>query len=282
MIFDFRSVFMKFKALFVIFNIVLLFSFLTIFLLPFFILDPGFMAGFWAKNWYFGALFVAVMGVVNVAFALNWKTLSYLEREDWPGLAAYLERDAFDRNRLSARKARLLCDSLLLLGDFDTLRRLEDELRPRKPRLLASLSVRFAAAYLLSSDYARVEAVTAPGSSGADRDWLCFYAAFSRNMQSRFGEASRAMIDLVAQAREPIVQALAGFLCAGTLARNAADLAEELDRSAESAKSLVLASFTKKKWLEHVEDRKSETYVVILSKLIDESTAWLFPDARGK
>ena len=60
-------------------------------MLPFFILDGSFMAEFWRNNWYFGAIFIVVLVVVNGLFLSQWKMLSCLEREDWPALARLLE-----------------------------------------------------------------------------------------------------------------------------------------------------------------------------------------------
>ena len=95
---------MKFKVLFITFNIVLFLSFLTIFLLPFFILDGSFMLEFWSKNWYFGLIFIIILGIVNAAFISNWKMLSFLEREDWPALSSCSKRKLSEKSITASGK----------------------------------------------------------------------------------------------------------------------------------------------------------------------------------
>ena len=269
---------MKFKVLFITFNIVLFLSFLTIFLLPFFILDGSFMLEFWSKNWYFGLIFLAILGIVNAAFISNWKMLTCLEQEDWPALSSWLESRIIGKKRYSKRKVRLLCDSLLLLGDFTTIRALEAQLRAEKPQLLVSLAVRFAAAQLLSADYACLHqfASDMANTPGADRDWLRFYAAFSRQMDAHHDDCASEILPLARSARDPLVTAISGYVCGALLAKKLPGRLEELSSAADEAKERILAKYTKQKWISMIDESKSDMYVVILSKIIDETTLWLY------
>lgn len=269
---------MKFKVLFVIFNIVLFLSFLTIFLLPFFILDASFMLEFWSKNWYFGAIFLVILVLVNLAFLANWKMLSYLEQEDWPALSRYLEGEVFEKGRYSKRKVQLLCDSLLLLGDFATVRKLQDLLEAKKPALLGVLGVRFSAAHLLAGDYESMYALSATHgiSAGGDRDWMNFFAAFSRHMSKKYEESAALMLAILEKARDPLVVALAGYIAGELLVRMVPARANELSSAASGAKTKITAKYTRQKWLALVEEEKSGIHVVILSKLIDELCSWLY------
>ena len=52
---------MKFKAIFVIFNLIILVSFLFIFLIPFFMLGWDYTQVFWTENWSVALVFVGVM-----------------------------------------------------------------------------------------------------------------------------------------------------------------------------------------------------------------------------
>lgn len=270
---------MKFKVLFILFNIVLFLSFFTIFLLPFFVLDGGFMVEFWTKNWFFGLVFLAILGIVNGAFLANWKLLSCLEREDWPGLAAHLEREVIEKKRYGRRKVRLLCDSLLLLGDFATIRKLAAALRADKPSAFAPLATRFAAAELLAADYEALYAITSEfaGAKCADRDWLAFYGAFSRHLALRYGDAANGMLPLARDSSDPIVTLLSGYVCDKLLPLKVSDRTDELVAAARDARERLLGKFTRSQWLSYLETAKSEMHVVILAKLIDEATVSLFP-----
>ena len=72
---------MKFGYLLASFNIVLFLCFLTVFLLPAFILDFTFMEEFWTKSWYIGILFLMLILFVNLLYARNRILLQKLEQE---------------------------------------------------------------------------------------------------------------------------------------------------------------------------------------------------------
>jgi hypothetical protein len=270
---------MKFKALFVTFNIVLFLSFLIIFLLPFFILDSTFMLDFWGKNWYFGIVFLVILGVVNVMFLTHWKLLVFLENEDWPGLAQYLETSIFEKKRIVSRDVRLLSDSLLLLGDFATLRKLEKFLRASRPSLLPALAARFAAANVLSADYPAVHELSASLSAlkPHKREWLSFYDAFARHLEKNPDAAAEGMIPLAVSASEPLVAALSGYLCGTVLSGRKSSKSDELSSAARSAKERITRKFTEKKWGQYVDESKSDMQVVVVGKLLNETGSWLYP-----
>jgi hypothetical protein len=267
---------MKFKILFVIFNIVLFLSFLTIFLLPFFVLDASFLVEFWKKNWYFSLIFIAILGIVNAVFFTNWKTLSFLEKEDWPALSRYLEKDVFERNRIRRRSVQLLADSLVLLGDFKTMRRLQDTLAEKKPTLLDTLAERFAAGLLLSADYPAMYTFASGYRDAHNRDWMRFFAAFARHMDKKYGESADGMLSLCDTARDPLITALAGYFTQGLLSHLVPERSVELNKAGESAKARVIASYTREKWNRLVSEEKAEIHVVVLSKIVDELDRWLF------
>ncbi len=269
---------MKFKALFITFNIVLFLSFLTIFLLPFFVLDGTFMADFWVKNWFFGIIYIIILFAVNFVFLSHWKMLAFLEKEDWPALARYLEGEVFGKKKYGKRNVGLLCDALLLLGDFTTLSRLETVLRTDRRRLFASLGVKFAAAGLLSGDYAALHALASSlaGEQGADADWLSFYAAFSLHLSKQFVEAGAGFRTLAENARDPLVTALSGYLAALLAARDSGTGKAGLEAAAGAAKGRIVARYGRKKWDAMVEDAKADMQVVVLGKLIEETGVWLY------
>ncbi|NLJ47390.1 MAG: hypothetical protein GX430_12650, partial [Treponema sp.] len=62
---------MKFKTIFILFNAVVAFSFLFIFLFPLFILGGEYAVGFWKTNWFLGILFLVILGILNWFFLSN-------------------------------------------------------------------------------------------------------------------------------------------------------------------------------------------------------------------
>ncbi len=270
---------MKFKALFVIFNIVLILSFLTIFFLPFFLLDAAFMLEFWRKNWYFAAVFAIVLAVVNGLFASQWKLLSCLEREDWPALARHLESTVITKGRYTKRSVRLYCDALILLSDFEGVKKLSTALEGAKPALFAFFASRFAAAAILSGDFDRAYAIATGAPEVRDPDsseWRRFYAAFSRHLARKPEESAAGLESLAREARNPLVAVLAGYLCANSPKLTIDSRGDAREAAASEARLRVCAVFTPDRWNRYVEESKADMQVVILGKLIAEATAWLF------
>ena len=102
---------MKFKALFILFNIVFASIFITVFFLPLNLLDAGGWGGFWGRHWGLLALFSLIVVAVNGVFALWWRLLGLLEAQDWAGLANYLEKKVYNRAFITASTVRLFLES---------------------------------------------------------------------------------------------------------------------------------------------------------------------------
>ena len=117
---------MKFKGIFVIFNSVVAFSFLFVFLMPLFVLDGAAYGIFLASNWYLAKAFLGVMGVLNAYFIVNWKIFRLLEREDWPALNEVLKNRLFEQKRYTSRDVALFVNTSLLMSDISSIERLED------------------------------------------------------------------------------------------------------------------------------------------------------------
>lgn len=269
---------MKFKALFITFNIVLFLSFVTIFFLPYFILNSLFMIEFWSKNWFFAIIFLCILGIVNGVFIAHWKTLSYLEKEDWPGLSRHLEIIVFDKHRFGKRKVGLLCDALILLGDFKTLGKLESELREKKPRLFAASGIKFASAYLLSKRYESVYALAQELGSQkeADTPWLSFYGSFALHLQNKWERAADGFSTLCATSSDPLVTALSGCMCAIIQKKHPDERDEKLGSASLEAKRRVTSKMSASKWHAYIDEAKAAMHVVVLGKLIDETGTWLY------
>ncbi len=81
---------MKFRTIYILFNVVIAVSFVFVFFLPFFLLGWDYSLEFWKGSWYLALFFIVLLGVLNAFFAWNWKVFSLVEKEDWSGLSAHL------------------------------------------------------------------------------------------------------------------------------------------------------------------------------------------------
>lgn len=274
---------MKFKALFFTINIVLILAFLSIFFLPLFLVSSSYVLPFWRHTFYFPLLALVVLAVINMIFAMNWTMLTLLEREDWPALAQYLERRVFESKRYSLRHARLLCDSLVLVGDFAAIDSLEALLAQNKPRLYRRLASRFAAIAVLTGKYSRSRDICAQALQnrtflgGYPRAMLQLYQGLSLYLDRDLSAAMEVFLSLLQHTRDPLITAFVGYVLS-RIGERRQSLAPAALSASVDAKKRLKAQFGSKQWIRYLDREKSDMEVVLLGKLADETTRWLLSE----
>ncbi len=271
---------MKFRTIFVLFNVVIIISFLFVFLLPFFLLGGEYSLSFWKGNWYLALFFLALIAALNAFFLANRKVFTLVEREDWGALSAHLVDLIFAKKRYRATHVRLLVNAYLLQSNVDGIERLEAELSAKKPALLRSSALLFGVTRLLRNRPAEAEDFFAKYLEAREvqsRDWLRFDYAFSLVLQRRIVDALPILRE-GAGSRDAVLALLSAYLI-GSL--GAAAVPEKEERAellafAEAAKARLAKRFGGPRWSREVERAKNEVHIVILSKLIDDAGAWLF------
>lgn len=271
---------MKFKTIFILFNAVVLFSFLFIFLVPIFLLGGAYAAGFWKSNWFLAVFFVMILGVLNTFFISNWKLFELVEREDWAALSEWLEVKIFKTGSFRSQHVRLYVNAAMLRSDLAAIDRLETLLREKKPGLLRKLAVLFGVGYLLRNDPDASIAFFTPFLESREveaRAWLWFDYSFNLILRNRGGEALPWLRKAAAQ-REPVLALLAAYmmstLVAGSLPTETEG--EAVRRSANELREGLRKRFSPERWSREVEKSKSDVHVVILSRLIDDAGSWMF------
>jgi hypothetical protein len=271
---------MKFRTIFILFNVVILTSFLFVFLLPLFLLGAGSSLAFWKGNWYLALLFLALLAGLNSFFLLNRKTFLLVEREDWGGLSAHLAGLMFPKARFSSSKVRLLVNAYLLQSDIEGIEALERELSSRRPELLRRNALLFGVTRLLRNRSGEAEAFFAAYLDAKDvesRPWLRFNYGFSLVLQKRAAQAL-PYLEEGSLARDPVLSLLGSYLLGSVGAASLDDEAERLRVStqAEASREKLRARYTSAQWSKEVERAKSEVHIVILSRLIDDAGRWLY------
>lgn len=270
---------MKFRTIFILFNIVLIFSFIFILAMPFIVLGIEYTADFWSRNWPLATLFLGILAAFNLFFAGNWRLLSALEREDWSAVTRILEDKVYRLHRHDRRTIRLLLNTALLQGDVNGIEKLETELATRSPAALKRDALLFGAARLLRNDPATCETFLSQylNAKGVDNhSWLVFYHAFALVMQNRSSEAA-APLNALLHAKDPVLALLAAYL-------NRALVAPVVDTEtsgsgisdAEAVRHDLAIRFDKQRWSRETERAKGEMHIVILSKILDDASSWLF------
>jgi hypothetical protein len=274
---------MKFRTIYILFNVVILVSFCFVFLFPFFVLGAESSIGFWKDNWYLALFFLLLLGGINAFFIYNRKVFSLVEKEDWAALSAHLSDEIFAKGRFRASSIRLLVNAFLLRSDIAGIERLETTLQEKKPALLRKNALLFGVTRLLRNRPAEAEAFFARYLDSRDvesREWLRFDYAFSLVLQKRVSDAVPFLKEGL-NSRDAVDALLSSYLLGsiGAAGAGSPDEKVELGGLAEATKTKLRSRFNAQRWSREVERAKGEVHIVILSKLIDDAGRWLFAAA---
>ncbi len=147
---------MKFKIIFILFNVVVIFSLFMIVLMPVMMLGSEYGILFFSSIWYVIILFALTIGLVDAYFIYNWKLFRLLEEENWKGLVEYIEKRIGEDKVPSGFLARILINSYLSVSDLDGVENLGRRLREKKPLLYKKMILFFSVPVLLKGDPAAI------------------------------------------------------------------------------------------------------------------------------
>jgi len=269
----------KFQSIFILFNIVVAGSFVFVFALPVFVLGGKFAGTFWLANWPLALGLLAILGGIDAYFFSNQRLFALLEREDWPALVQYLEDRVIKGKRYSPRLVRLLVNTYLVMSDSAAVLALEKKVAADKPALLKKYALEFAVARILAADHAGAAAFIAERRRelGGGADWLRWYHAFALLLARDFSAAADILTPLAADAKDPLVTALAGHFLGQTVIKALPEREAELRTAAETTRVRVLKAYpTRAAWDKQVDRARSEIHVIILSKPIQEGAEHIY------
>ncbi|MDR1747485.1 MAG: hypothetical protein LBR47_00315 [Spirochaetaceae bacterium] len=271
---------MKFKAVFIIFNIVLIVIFLSIFCIPFFILDRDFALNFLKTSWGLCLCFAVMMIAMNVVFIRNWKLFSILEAEDWPALMVFLEKKIYQQKQITYRYVKLLCDSCILLSDFPGVQRLADFVSERKPPVYARSVLGFAAALILQRKTVAAALLEQfhEDKGVKNRPWVEWYYGFALYLKKEFKRSMTVFSGLLPSSKNRVVTGLSVYMLETKIAPAESSF-DELRSSTAAYKNSLVRAHTAGVWRKQLESEKSEVPVVILGKLLDEAAVYLYGSA---
>ncbi|MFQ3547344.1 MAG: hypothetical protein SNJ56_03325, partial [Termitinemataceae bacterium] len=190
---------MKFKSIFIIFNIVIFISFAFVFAMPLFVLGIDFAATFWKSSWPLAALLLLILAAFDAFFLINNRLFTLLEREDWPALVQYLEERVIKGGRYSPRLVKLLIHSYLVLSDPASIITLKDRIAKKKPTLISANVLLFGIAYILKGNHDEaLQFFKEQETSGTLRknEWAQWYLCFVMMLQKQYAEATDRLIHL--------------------------------------------------------------------------------------
>jgi hypothetical protein len=271
---------MKMKAIFILLNSVLAVAFLVIFLTPLFLLGGDWFGVFWTRNWPIAIVFIITLGAVDTYFFLNWKLFRDLEKEEWAGVAGFLEERIFRRGRVFSGQVRLLLNTYLVTSNTEGILALEAYLARRKPGLISRFSLPFGIPHLLAKDPKDPEAffrrlLAIPRVS--DRDWVQWNHAFSLLQMKKPEQAREELAALSETVTEPVLLLLVLYLL-DVLARDDAALEKKL----ADQRDTLRAGQTPGSMQRAIEKSSGNLQVVVLSRLLQDAVQWLFAASPSK
>lgn len=264
---------MKFKLIFIVFNIVILISFALIFFMPLMLLGWGYTQTFWSANWYLPLLFLLIIGILNGYFLYNWRLFTLLEQEDWKGLSSFLENRVYTKRRISSQNIRLLIHAYVVLSDIESIGKLEKLVRDKQPSLFKKQALLFGIPHLLKNSPMEMEEYfrTCIEMDCEDLPWLKWNRAFSLIMQKREEEGKGLLLDVVKTDKEPVLLLLTAYLLDAFSSKDS-----QAGEAVKSAREKLTRRYTRATWGKEVEKSKGNLQAVILIRLIEEAADWLF------
>jgi len=265
------------KAIFLLLNAVLGVAFLVIFLTPLFLVGGDWFSLFWTRNWPIAVVFAVTLGAIDTYFLLNWRLFTGLEKENWAEVASFLEERILRRGWITRGRVRLLLNTYLVTSNTDGILALEAYLARKRPSLIGRFSLPFGIPHLLARDPSESEAwfrgqLERPRL--ADRDWTRWNHAFCLLQAKRRDESAAVLSELVDQVTDPVLLLLAVYLLEAIPRQDAAAQARvsarrESLRAAHTPSSIQTA----------IEKSGANIQVVVLSRLLQDATQWLFAGA---
>lgn len=299
---------MKLKSVFIIFNAIVVLTFLIVYLMPLFFLGYEFAVLFWRGHWYLVLLFVLVLAVLNGYFLWNWRLFSALEAENWKEIALVMEERIGKRGRFSNSNVRLLVNAYIVTSRTEAIRALERLVRSKKPRLLSRHVMLFSIPHLVSNDgeeieryFAAFRSVHGDGSaslaegeeplprpvssragfvrrffSSADPPldveyWVEWGYAFGVLLQGRLEEGQKILDAISTDAPAGVVSALSLYLLDAYRGTATGPDEEILRRRDEFVRRMPFSS-----WRKRIARERSRLHVIVLGKLLNDVEQWLY------
>lgn len=262
---------MKFKVIFILFNVVILFSFLIIFFMPLAVLGWEYTKEFWADNWYLPLVFFLIMGILNLYFIRNWRLFSLLEREEWGGIIGYV-LNRLENNRVRSQEVHMAINAALISSRLNIISKIEELLREKRPAVMPSFALSLGIPYLLNNDPPAAENYFREFLEirGEDRQWIVWCYGFSLLLQRRLEDAKIQFLSLQGE-KSPILNLLTAYMLDTCAVQD-----KEAKQHQESLVAGLRAKYSRADIMKLAEKARTAVHIVVLGKVLDEAVEWLY------
>ena len=263
---------MKFKIIFLSFNILIIFSFLLIFLLPVFMLGSEYTLQFLQSSWWIAVLFIAILVSINLVYFLNRKILAYLEDENWPELKILLEQKIFRENRFRKMYIRMYISTCIATSSLNDISRLESLLRKDKPKVLNEWALQLGLPHLLKNDPHKMKEYFGEflELDSDDGKWIKWNYCFALLLLKEAEEAVTLLKTLAEDRKDPLLRLSSLYM----LSPFTSD--ESVGPVIETGRSELSTGMTRALFAKELEKQKDNVQTLFLSKIIGEAMDWLY------
>ena len=271
---------MKLNTIVIIFNLLIVVSFLFVFLLPVSFLGWEFATGFWADHWYLTLIFVAVLVLLDGYFARNAALFSALEKEHWPRVIDTLRHRIYTKGRASDQNVYLLVNAYLVSSKPEGIGELEAHLREHNRKALSRNALLLGIPRLLSSDGERIRSFygefrTDQGTRN-DEGWVEWCYGYGSLLAGEYDDARASLVPIADRSGPGVLKALAVYLL-----RPFVDLDAAFETRIASYRDAITAHLSKRDWERRVDRARGKLHVLVLSTLVRDVGDWLYPPPSG-
>lgn len=261
---------MKFKSIFFLFNIVVIFSFSLIFILPLILLSGSYSSVFWLDNWYLAVIFLFLIASLDGYFIINWNLFIFLENEDWNNLTLYLEDKIYQKGLFRKNYIRLMINTSLAVSNLDKIDRLAKEIVDRKPELLPRYALLLGIPLFLRDDteealihYGRYKDVV----KTSNLDWVKWVYAFSLIREQNRNMAQVVLLEILDHKTDDVLKLLTLYSL------------DSIPYTSDSLKSEVTSYIEKygddRKWINYLETMRGKNiFILLLTGILEEARNW--------
>lgn len=265
---------MKFKTIFMIFNAIIVASFLFFFTMPLFIYGIN---QFWlslSKTWIALAIFVAILGSFNTYFIINWYFFRLLEKEDWFGLIKYMERKIYGKRSITRYNIKFLINFYICTSNIEGIKKLKDFLKFHKPSLIGYFAIQFGIPYLLTQKFDEAKDFfekLLDQKNVRGKDWIRWNYGISLMKLEQEEDAKSEFLSLLSLKNDPIVYLLSLYML-----NSIKESSTSVKKLIEKATSDFKQHYNQDNWSKKVANEKSNIEVVSLQGIITEASEWIF------
>ncbi len=272
---------MKFKVIFLLFNLIILFSLLSVLFLPVFLQDWDFMRLFWTSNVPLAVLsavlFLVFFALVNGYFLRYRRLYEYLENEDWEGVLSHLYFLLFERKKLRSSYIRIYIHTSVVQAQPQRIVELEQMLREQNASVRLRFSLELGLPSILANNHAGMQEYYGrlrEEVSGKQQPWLLWLYAFSLFLQGQVNTAATHFEHLLKTQSDVVLLILVLYAYAPCIRRQQA---AEYSAIQEKRRQ-IREKYSLNQLRARVERKSGNIVLLVLDRFVQDAVEWIYSE----